>query len=231
MGLLQAEHAIPLLNSGQMPSPVELLTDPALTETVGDLSVEPRYYESRYDAADELDPIIADAKSLGLDVMRDKGLWTWLALAHTDQLAPTKPNGTREMKAAARWILESDNYLRYYRHLLAGPYYIYQAHIENPRKAMAILATKVEKPGEVVEQLASRQDFVRSPGIIGVATKLYYDEESGSLKRGAAGKDNAGSSRRFVPLVQQLDLTYDLFTLSEERFLNLLPHEFDRFLS
>ena len=94
---------------------------------------------------------------------------------------------------------------------------------------MAVLATRVESPGEVVEQLASRQDFVRSPGIMAAATTLYFDPDTASLRKGAAGKDTAGSSRRFVPFVQQLDLTYDLYTLSKERFLEMLPAEYDRF--
>ena len=40
---------------------------------------------------------------------------------------------------------------------------------------MSLLASEVAKPGDVVEQLASRQEIVVSPGIIGAATKLYYD--------------------------------------------------------
>jgi len=38
--------------------------------------------------------------------------------------------------------------------------------------------------------------------------------------------DRAGSLRRFIDVVRQLDLTYDLQALAGDDLVNLLPHEF-----
>jgi hypothetical protein len=169
-------------------------------------------------------PLLAD----GHAVLRDEGLWTWLAFASIDQLAPLVL-GVRKPGDTARLLLDSANYQRYYRHLLAGPFYIYDAHRDHPERARALLASPVNRPGELVEQFASRQELVRSPGIVGAITDLYLDPETGRLKRGHAGKESEGSARRFASLLKQLELTYDIYEMNADAILGLLPAEFDKF--
>jgi hypothetical protein len=62
----------------------------------------------------------------------------------------------------------------------------------------------------------------------GTARALYFDEKTGRLKRGAGGKAG-GSPRRLARVRQQLDVTWDLFDLTVERMLAILPNEFNRF--
>jgi hypothetical protein len=84
--------------------------------------------------------------------------------------------------------------------------------------------------GDVVEQLASRQEIVTNKAIVGAATKLYYDRVTGAPRRGAGGK-GAGSARRLADIINQLDLTWDLYAMSENDLIARLPAEFDRFKS
>jgi hypothetical protein len=121
-----------------------------------------------------------------------------------------------------------DDYKTYYRHLLAGPYRIYRAHQDDPSRVMAVLATAVEQPGDVVEQLASRQEIITSPPLMTAITTLYYRPAAGKLKSGAAGK-GGGSARRLADVIQQFDLTWDVYGMDPSEFLTLLPSEFDRF--
>ena len=93
---------------------------------------------------------------------------------------------------------------------------------------MAVLATPVDRPGDVVEQLTSRQDMVRSREIMTAATKLYFDRDTGKLKRGAASKEN-GSARRLADILLQLDLNWDIMEMPADDLIALLPPEFDRF--
>lgn len=127
-----------------------------------------------------------------------------------------------------RWIPTTDDYKTYYRHVLAGPCRIYRAHADDPDRAMSVLATAVAKPGEVVEQSASRQVLITSKDVLAAVTRLYYDADTGSNRRGAAGR-GAGSARRLAAVLQQFDLTWDFYEMEPESILALLPKEFDRF--
>jgi hypothetical protein len=60
---------------------------------------------------------------------------------------------------------------------------------------------------------------------------LYYDEARDRPKRGSAmNVQSPGSLSRFIDIVQQLDLTYDLYSMSGAEIVSLLPPEFDRWL-
>lgn len=182
-----------------------------------------RVFPRRYDLAEYLYGLIP---RLGLsDPTRDKGLWAWLALLWFDQLAPTV-KGSRKVGQQARWLPDSG--WNYYRHLVLGAYLIYATNHDRPQRALALLHNPPHTPGELVGQLAATQDVAQSKAAIGAATTLYYDIERGAMKRGAGG-DGAGSPRRLRTVLDQLDRTFDLQSLAEDRLIALLPSEFDRF--
>src|SRR5690606_32351857 len=80
----------------------------------------------------------------------------------------------------------------------------------------------------VYHEIVSRRDLIANPGVIDAALALYYDAQRGRPKAGAQGSlHNAGTVRRFVRVLQQLDGTYDIYRLSGEQLLELLPPEFD----
>ena len=97
---------------------------------------------------------------------------------------------------------------------------------------MSLLASPPHSPGDVVEQLASRQEYVTNNTVMQVATILYVSPE-GRIKAGAAGGGRGGGRpgnvRRFVDFLNQLDLTWDLYGLEVDTLLDMLPSEFDRF--
>jgi hypothetical protein len=102
---------------------------------------------------------------------------------------------------------------------------VYRNHIENAR---LLLLDPVDKLGDIWEQLASRQEIISNQPIVGAATLLYLDSDKDRPKRGAAStKRKPGTLRRFVDLIQQLDLTYDLYSMRPTDILGLLPPEFD----
>jgi hypothetical protein len=57
---------------------------------------------------------------------------------------------------------------------------------------------------------------------------MYYDPGKANAKRGAySSKRKPGTLLRFIDVVQQLDLTYDLYGMAGDQVLDLLPQEFD----
>jgi hypothetical protein len=80
----------------------------------------------------------------------------------------------------------------------------------------------------VVEQLASRQELVANPAVMEVASILYVDRVLQRPKRGAQSK--AGGAARRLPIVlDQFDLTWDLYAARSAELLDILLKEFDRF--
>jgi hypothetical protein len=204
-----------------VPVPISLLTDAATSEPLaGKIEVEDVMFGSKLEAAKYFSDKFAGVR----DVDHNAGLWSWLALRYFDQLCPPDPSGKREVREDARYI-PGTGWRRYYRHLLAAPYRVYRSHGDN---AQLLLLDPVDKLGDIWEQLASRQEIITNLGILGTATLLYLDTKRDRPKRGAAStKRKPGTLRRFVDLIQQLDLTYDLYSMQPSDILGLLPGEFD----
>lgn len=211
-------RASPLRDKARL---LDLLEVPDLSEIVSDdIDLEVIQFANRMDLGEYLFTLFESAQISGLD--NNQGIWSWLAAFYFEQLSPLSGN----LGERARWVPSGD-YRKYYRHLLAGPYKIYRAHRDNPDRALAILATSPAAPGDIVEQLASRQEIVTNKTLMEVATRLFIGPNQ-TPKRGVAGR-GAGSARRFAQLLNQLDLTWDLYSLSPDKLLELLPAEFDRF--
>lgn len=206
--------------------PDQLLVDDAFSDEVdGDFEIEAQKLESRLDAANYLWTLLEGA---GLkQPERNKGLWSWLSLFLFDSTCPVEINGTRKPGADARHIPEVGNYLRYYRHLLLGPYIIYRAHRHQPEVAQVLLFQPLNRPGDLVEQLASRQQRVSNATFLAAATKLYLGSD-GRMKRGGGGSGR-GSPRRLTRVANQFDVNWYLYAMRAEEFVGLLPKEFDKF--
>ena len=198
------------------------LEDSGLSSEVSpEIDVEARSFVNRLAAGEYLYSLLGDSNIPNLD--ENRGIWAWLSAFYFNQLCPEGAQPGRDY----RWVPAVNSFRNYYRHLLAGPYFIYRAHGDHPQHAMAVLATQLHRPGDIVEQLASRQELVTNRSVMEAATRLYIGED-GLPKPGAAGR-SGGSARRLADVLTQLDLTWDLYDLSTDRLLELLPAEFDKF--
>ena len=206
---------------------IDIVTDPRFaTPAGGECTVEDTCtFATRFDAGQTLARIVREADLP--DAAFDRGVWCWLSWLWFESLCPLGPDGKRKPGEGARWILNLD-WNRYYRHLLAGPWWIYASHNEDPERARALLCTEVVKPGELVAQIASRQELVSNPGLVGMLTRLFYNPETGKLRKGIAGKAR-GSARRLADVINQLDMIWDLYSTNTDEFIGLLPAEFDRY--
>lgn len=233
-GLAQLGEFLDSLNTPDArEQPSSLLSAPESSATLGtDINVEARRFGTRFELAEYLDSKLTELGgspgSGSADIWQDAGLWAWLALYYFDQLCPPDATGRRVPGERARWIPAVDDYRKYYRHLVAGPCRIYRAHRDNPLRAYAALAGPPDRPGEIAEQLASRQDIVTNKAAMELATVMYIDRKTRRPKRGAAGS-GPGSARRLADVLNQYDLTWDLYALETRMLLGLMPAEFDRF--
>ena len=148
--------------------------------------------------------------------------------AALDPVCPADGHGHRKPGETARHIPDAANFQRYYRHLLAGPWRIVRTHRDAPDRALAVLCQPLHKPGDIVEQLASRQELVTNRAFIAAATRLYVDATTQQPRSGSGGKTR-GAPRRLADFCNQLDVTWDLYAMEAGELIEKLPKEFDRF--
>lgn len=207
--------------------PSHMLTDEELSEAILPArSISADTPRTRLQVAEILSGLLPT--SAPFETAADVGLWSWLSLYYFDVLCPVDRVGARSPRERAAYIPEPGNFRRYYRHLLLGPYLIFQAHRDNPDRAQVLLCKPPHIIDDIVAQVASRYEYVTNPGIVSLTTELYFDAATGTTKRGAGGK-GAGSPRRLADVLKQLDLTWDLFGMSAAELRSVLPQEFDRF--
>jgi hypothetical protein len=216
-----------LRQGSQSPPPYSLLEHPEFTAPLkGDAEVEQRTFGSRLQLAQNLAHVLAGAEQDGLE--NEVGLWSWLSLFYFDQVCPLGENGLRKPGRDYRHILEP-GYPNGHRHLLAGAWLVYSVYGLGDDLSRLLLWTPLHLESKFHHELAGRQTLITNKGILEAADKMYFRESEGHPQKGALIKKKApGTLQRFIDVIQQLDLTYDLYSMSGEEILALLPPEFDR---
>lgn len=158
------------------------------------------------------------------EVLGDQATWTWLALTFFDVICPASAGPPGD---DARYILAEESQ-RYYRHLLYGPWRAVTAHPTEHDGLRVLLGNAPDRPGDIWEQIASRQGLISSAPIVRALGRLYYDSVTERPRSGAAG-NGPGSVRRFVRVIDQLDCTWDLWAVPLGALLEMLPDEFERY--
>ena len=223
-GIHQFSHYLTRLGEAPVESiPSELLENPSYSEEACTATdIENPGFATRYD----LGLYLAD-RLQGCDqnaISSDAGLWTWLALFYFADLCPADISGSRKPSATNNYVL-SDRHKDFHRHAIRTTYMLVREHGETVR---FLLSNPLAKRGELTEQITGRPYFLSCDGIMEAARLLYADPNKGTWKRGAASK-RAGAARRFGLVVKQFELTYDMFSLTGEQIVALLPREFDGF--
>jgi len=208
-------------DGGREPPPYALLTD-HLTSEPCHVSVpfsQPAFSDRYHFGAwllDALSPFDATALS------RDAGIWSWIGLYFFDQTCPAQLDGKRVPGEDARHILPATyNYRKYYRHLAREAWLSVRVSGE---AIEPLLQGRLDRRGDVLEQLSSRLELFGNPNVMATAVKLYVDSNGKPTK--LANSKKGGSPRRLAALARQLALTYDLRSSSPNQVLGLLPAEF-----
>ena len=172
------------------------------------------------------DAIIAACGNVNIqELLRMNGLWAWLTFVLRNQVFPRDAQGKRKTGEIHRWYPSNLNdWRKSQRHLVRMPVLLLHRLKDD---ADHLLSGPPKVHGEIREQLTSQQDMFHET-FQSVAKRLYFNEETGALKRGA-GTSGPGSPRRLAYVRKQLDVTWDLFTISPQRLFDMLPKEFDRF--
>jgi hypothetical protein len=206
------------------PIPVELLqSDEYTTETQFLLPAERTVFSTKLDICNAVFKIIpqADFESL----REDAALWSWLAGWYFDDLT----KGRKKVKEERAYVAKVD-FTSSYRHLILGPCFVATTAKDDPERVRILLYDEPTTMNEVMVQLGSYYDYLMNPVVQGVVRELYWDPSRARTKHGSGGK-LPGSPRRLMDYLHQLELNFDLRSITVNRLLSFLPDEFDKYKS
>ena len=228
VGIEQFRGYLARLRSGVLADPPRsLLDDSSYTmELPTDIEVSEDRFPSRMVLGKYLCELFAPLRPEELD--RNMGLWSWMSLYFFDQVCPVKQDGTRPPGQDYRHIPDF-SYRYRHRHLLYGPYQVYRRHAAF---SALLLSGPVNSESAIYHEIVSRQDLIANRGVIEAILDLYLDRKRMAPKHGSQDpKAPPGSIRRFVRVLQQLDVNYDIYGISGKDICSLLPAEFDSWLN
>ena len=192
------------------------------------MTVEPLEFATTLEIACYLHPRIDTLRLSGK--YYDPGLWAWLTAFYFDQVCPPKREGYRKVGELARYIPPMNrNYYESNRHLLAVPVRMYDQHGEQPLKLL--LCSTPSEQTLTLNLVSQSQELSTNTAILDALMRLYWDESNEKPKRGFGATGKPGTLRRFATMINQFSRTFDLFTMSAEQIIQLLPKdEFERWL-
>jgi hypothetical protein len=216
-----------LRDGSKDPAPYDLLTNSETSQKVkSQIKVEQQEFGTRFEMARYLDSALAELDEDGIE--NDVHLWSWLSLFYFNQVCPKDKNGKRKPGRDYRHILEP-GYPYGHRHLIGGAYLVYTVYGWRDDIPQLLLHTPPYVESKFNHELATRQSLITNRGIMEAAYKLYFDPSTKKGKRGAQIKKKApGTLYRFIDVIQQLDLNFDLYSMTGDEIVSLLPPEFDQ---
>lgn len=204
--------------------PRELLEAPSLTAVVNPaIEVTEIDFVSRADAAESLHKALSPLSDE--EVRNNAGLWTWLSLFYFDQVCPPS-NGKYTVKNSYYYVFEPHNPRHFYRHLLFIGWRVLQVA---PNHSRLYLNVPLSSLDTFTTEVMKRLYLTRIPCIFEVLDRLYWDPRRKRPVKGVVGttKTRPGDLVHRLPIrIRQLEMTYDLQSVTADQLLDLLGKEF-----
>ena len=203
------------------------LYDPEYTDEVDfEAEIENRTFESRYDMGKYLASLLP-AETI-VQWHSDTGLWNWFSWLWFDQLCPLKTDGSRQKISQIYNYLLSPSWNHRPRHALRTSWMLVDRYGE---KIRFMLSKPPGTRGHIIEVFLGTQFYFNCPGVVETASRLYTNSSGTTFKKGSTSRKRAGNIERYIRYLNQLDLTYDLFSIKQEVLWEMLPLEFEGFKS
>lgn len=192
--------------------------------------VERHKFVTRRDAAEYIDTF---KPAIDEQVIDDWAFWSWLGMYHfhdiifseerQDKFAiSASGKGTTETETIVVAPKSSDVRRNSYRHYLRSSWLINKKY----RDQCAILLDQDIMTLPVITRLILNSLRVfNSVGVVPLILELYT--ENNEQKKGFSAA-KPGNIYRFLHVLEQLECTYDVYGMSSEALMNILPPEFDQ---
>jgi len=209
----------------------EVVGDPKLSDSLG-FDLNWRTVNNRRDLAEVMWEVFGHSKPLA-SKSGDRQIWNWLSAAlfetlHEGNLSLALKRRDEEFE---RWIL-TESSRSYHRHLVSGPFFVFQNNWPDVDNAMAMLAepTRPTKGvpstlifSEVHERITGKRELSQGK-MAHLATLLYVDPATGRIRDNLT--DKPGEPQQLSTFCRQLDLTVDYESMDVKDLLGFLPNNF-----
>lgn len=187
------------------------------TSFVPEVTVERRALRTRRDAAEHIGPRI---KAVKREIVDDLRAWSWLGMYHFVDITSVAGSG-RVSPLDGAFVLRSSSRAvqRSYRHYLWGAWRLYEQHGEG---AAFLLDEPLTSWSDLAERAFGSIRVFNSPGVLPLMLHLYTRD--GNRKRGYS--QSPGGVRHLLRVLDQLERTYDVYGMSPEALLEILPEPF-----
>ena len=234
-GIQAAKEYLAVLRADpEMPVPDGLLSELRYAQPVAPaVYVAPRAFANRREAGEYLSRQLAP---LGTARIADNpGLWSWLGMFYFDQTVGRYADGRMQVSASdVAYVIDPSSERRgdsqTHRNRLLAAWDIYTRH--GDARAQGLLSEPVWRMEHLADRLLGAVEAYRSSGVMELANRLYTDPATGRHKPGIAGSGQnqrpPGGIVRLLDVLNQLYMTYDIYGMTAEQLLPLLPSEFNR---
>ncbi len=210
--------------AGQRCPPEELVDSTRYTRAFrGDLIVErpARPFATRREIGEYLAPRLRPFKSR---IAERNSFWSWLGMLHFEDTVRRADGALRLSRQDETFVidpLDSQSLRGGHRHYLRSAWQLYEVHGE--RAAFLLDQPPFDRRGIANQILQSRRIF-NSQGIVVLILHLYTNRDR--QKRGFHARP--GGLPHLLRVLDQLERTHDVYGMTAEALLRILPPEFDR---
>ena len=211
----------------------ELLSDPRYAEPLEqEAYVESRAFADRREAGQYLAQQLESVAAAG--GIENSHMWSWLGMFYLEAITTHDSDSTRRVREYPETAHLIDSIGRDSRdrshHRLKIAYDVWTRYGDD---AWLLLNDPVSSMSQFTLRMVQAPEIFRARGVVPLAHMLYADRATGRLRKSAGGMDNAtappGSVPRLLQVLNHLSLTYDVYGMTANDLLRLLPQEFDRF--
>ncbi len=181
--------------------------------------VERRSFQTRREAAEYFVPKLESIRHLVVD---DSRLWSWLGMFYFAGTVRVESGVARLSPLDETFVVhreDSRSYMLRFRHYLWGSWRLYETHGES---VAFLLDQNLTSFGDIFQRTFGAIRIFNSDGIIQLVLRLYT---RGTQQR--RGFSHApGGLRHLLRVLDQLERTYDVYGMSPDALLKVLPAEF-----
>ena len=188
----------------------------------GDLTVQQRWHDfgSRREIGEYLAPRLEPFRTWIAD---RTSFWSWLGMFHFEDTVRIVDGAVRLSPLDEMFVIDrsdKQNLRGIHRHCLRAAWQLREVHGED---AAFLLDQRPWARGDIADRIFQSQRIFNSAGIVPLILGLYTD--GGRQKRGFQSR--AGGLRHLLRVLDQLERTYDVYGMTPEAVVRILPSEFE----
>ena len=211
---IRAYPAIPIV------VPHDLLFEPPFSIEIPNApNVLSQPFQSRRAAATYLTPLLASARSRWID---HYGMWSWLGMYFLRDNVRVRDGRVSLFRRDESYVIFSDeeqSERRRYLHYLWSAWQVAEVHPD----ARYILDRPLMDQSDIIDRVFSYPRLFNSVGVVQLILHLYAE---GTDSKPSSSRSRGGL-RHLIRVLDQLERTHDIYGMTVNQLLDILPPDFD----